>query len=170
MIILFYWCFCFVLFRISYLLIPIYIYLQGVSVEAVDPVFQAKMLDMLKQTGRWFIFPHYINIILCSGMHQKPKFKPSLNLHFVKVLKHKIWPSRRDQCMQLYVNAHFFKFIQRLKSWNHFTWLYTVPQKINVWFLAFQWSKFRIIPLRCFDIVFPSYNIHCFDVMLIFPD
>lgn len=26
--------------------------LQGVSVEAVDPVFQAKMLDMLKQTGR----------------------------------------------------------------------------------------------------------------------
>jgi len=23
-----------------------------VSVEAVDPVFQAKMLDMLKQTGR----------------------------------------------------------------------------------------------------------------------
>ena len=26
--------------------------LKGVSVEAVDPVFQAKMLDMLKQTGR----------------------------------------------------------------------------------------------------------------------
>lgn len=26
--------------------------MQGVSVEAVDPVFQAKMLDMLKQTGR----------------------------------------------------------------------------------------------------------------------
>ena len=25
---------------------------QGVSVEAVDPVFQARMLDMLKQTGR----------------------------------------------------------------------------------------------------------------------
>jgi 26S proteasome regulatory subunit N11 len=25
----------------------------GVSVEAVDPVFQAKMLDMLKQTGRY---------------------------------------------------------------------------------------------------------------------
>src|SRR3984893_4883340 len=25
----------------------------GVSVEAVDPVFQTKMLDMLKQTGRW---------------------------------------------------------------------------------------------------------------------
>ena len=27
--------------------------MQGVSVEAVDPVFQAKMLDMLKQTGRY---------------------------------------------------------------------------------------------------------------------
>jgi len=25
----------------------------GVSVEAVDPVFQTRMLDMLKQTGRW---------------------------------------------------------------------------------------------------------------------
>ena len=30
-----------------------FLVLQGVSVEAVDPVFQAKMLDMLKQTGRW---------------------------------------------------------------------------------------------------------------------
>ena len=29
-----------------------YIFVQGVSVEAVDPVFQAKMLDMLRQTGR----------------------------------------------------------------------------------------------------------------------
>lgn len=28
----------------------------GVSVEAVDPVFQTKMLDMLKQTGRWAQF------------------------------------------------------------------------------------------------------------------
>eukprot|EP00967_Tisochrysis_lutea_P016139 scaffold18203_cov33-Tisochrysis_lutea.AAC.1 len=27
----------------------------GVSVEAVDPVFQTKMLDMLKQTGRWVL-------------------------------------------------------------------------------------------------------------------
>ena len=26
----------------------------GVSVEAVDPVFQTKMLDMLKQCGRYF--------------------------------------------------------------------------------------------------------------------
>jgi len=28
----------------------------GVSVEAVDPVFQTKMLDMLKQTGRYADF------------------------------------------------------------------------------------------------------------------
>ena len=34
------------------LLIWCFIILQGVSVEAVDPVFQAKMLDMLRQTGR----------------------------------------------------------------------------------------------------------------------
>ena len=34
------------------LLLLLLILLQGVSVEAVDPVFQAKMLDMLKQTGR----------------------------------------------------------------------------------------------------------------------
>jgi 26S proteasome regulatory subunit N11 len=27
----------------------------GVSVEAVDPVFQTKMLDMLKQTGRYVL-------------------------------------------------------------------------------------------------------------------
>jgi 26S proteasome regulatory subunit N11 len=29
----------------------------GVSVEAVDPVFQMKMMDMLRQTGR-YAFPH----------------------------------------------------------------------------------------------------------------
>lgn len=29
----------------------------GVSVEAVDPVFQTKMLDMLKQTGRYAPYP-----------------------------------------------------------------------------------------------------------------
>ena len=30
----------------------------GVSVEAVDPVFQTKMLDMLKQTGRCVLLSH----------------------------------------------------------------------------------------------------------------
>lgn len=33
-------------------MLHIFVLSQGVSVEAVDPVFQAKMLDMLKQTGR----------------------------------------------------------------------------------------------------------------------
>lgn len=38
---------------VRYLSVMIHYFpLQGVSVEAVDPVFQAKMLDMLKQTGR----------------------------------------------------------------------------------------------------------------------
>lgn len=38
---------------VIYLLIVLQMFLfKGVSVEAVDPVFQAKMLDMLKQTGR----------------------------------------------------------------------------------------------------------------------
>lgn len=32
----------------------------GVSVEAVDPVFQTKMMDFLKQTGR-YVFFHYSN-------------------------------------------------------------------------------------------------------------
>lgn len=32
----------------------------GVSVEAVDPVFQTKMLDMLKQTGRYPFFLFWI--------------------------------------------------------------------------------------------------------------
>lgn len=38
----------------------------GVSVEAVDPVFQTKMLDMLKQTGRYVIieFANSANLIL----------------------------------------------------------------------------------------------------------
>lgn len=35
----------------------------GVSVEAVDHVFQTNMLDMLKQTGRYFVFQ---NFITCS--------------------------------------------------------------------------------------------------------
>lgn len=38
----------------------------GVSVEAVDHVFQTNMLDMLKQTGRYFfIFLNYLLCILC---------------------------------------------------------------------------------------------------------
>ena len=44
----------------------------GVSVEAVDPVFQTKMLDMLKQTGRpemvvgWYHSHRKLNAFSCS--------------------------------------------------------------------------------------------------------
>jgi 26S proteasome regulatory subunit N11 len=38
----------------------------GVSVEAVDPVFQAKMLDMLKQTNR--------TEMVCGWYHSHPGF------------------------------------------------------------------------------------------------
>ena len=47
----------------------------GVSVEAVDPVFQARMLDMLRQTGRpemvvgWYHshpgFGKYLGALMC---------------------------------------------------------------------------------------------------------
>lgn len=40
-----------ILYVYIYIYIPAVLF-QGVSVEAVDPVFQAKMLDMLKQVGR----------------------------------------------------------------------------------------------------------------------
>ena len=36
----------------------------GVSVEAVDHVFQTNMLDMLKQTGRSHSFFFYTNLLL----------------------------------------------------------------------------------------------------------
>ena len=41
----------------------------GVSVEAVDPVFQTKMLDMLKQTGR----PEMV----VGWYHSHPVFEPT---------------------------------------------------------------------------------------------
>lgn len=37
----------------------------GVSVEAVDHVFQTNMLDMLKQTGRYF-FSQFVLFHFCS--------------------------------------------------------------------------------------------------------
>ena len=39
----------------------------GVSVEAVDPVFQTKMLDMLKQTGRYGEFIHVLKYYLFTS-------------------------------------------------------------------------------------------------------
>ncbi len=35
----------------------------GVSVEAVDPVFQAKMIDMLKQTGRYDVIYEFLSYV-----------------------------------------------------------------------------------------------------------
>jgi 26S proteasome regulatory subunit N11 len=55
----------------------------GVSVEAVDPVFQTKMLDMLKQTGRYklplvllYIFadPEYRPEMVVGWYHSHPGF------------------------------------------------------------------------------------------------
>lgn len=40
----------------------------GVSVEAVDHVFQTNMLDMLKQTGRQFILFYFCNICVGVGL------------------------------------------------------------------------------------------------------
>jgi 26S proteasome regulatory subunit N11 len=50
----------------------------GVSVEAVDPVFQTKMLDMLKQTGRWVSAAGkragvYLDSMLCSSVSRSPE-------------------------------------------------------------------------------------------------
>ena len=48
----------------------------GVSVEAVDPVFQTKMLDMLKQTGReemvvgWYHSHPGFRVLAVGGGHQ----------------------------------------------------------------------------------------------------
>ena len=54
----------------------------GVSVEAVDPVFQAKMLDMLKQTGRpemvvgWYhSHPGFWLLAVRCGYQHSAKFR-----------------------------------------------------------------------------------------------
>ena len=44
----------------------------GVSVEAVDPVFQTKMLDMLKQTGRRGCPAHVVTPMLQEACASKP--------------------------------------------------------------------------------------------------
>lgn len=36
----------------------------GVSVEAVDHVFQTNMLDMLKQTGRYFVSEFFVSFLI----------------------------------------------------------------------------------------------------------
>lgn len=42
----------------------------GVSVEAVDPVFQTKMMDMLRQTGRYETFRHLHNFLIPTSTAQ----------------------------------------------------------------------------------------------------
>ncbi|CAL2031131.1 unnamed protein product [Caenorhabditis brenneri] len=56
----------------------------GVSVEAVDPVFQAKMLDMLRQTGR----PEMVVWISTHKCLQKPSIQAlihGLNRHYYSI-------------------------------------------------------------------------------------
>ena len=42
----------------------------GVSVEAVDPVFQTKMMDMLRQTGRYVYIP--LHCMALQAQHSTP--------------------------------------------------------------------------------------------------
>lgn len=45
----------------------------GVSVEAVDPVFQTKMMEMLRQTGRYSDTDYSLSLlpwIVCSFTHK----------------------------------------------------------------------------------------------------
>ncbi len=49
----------------------------GVSVEAVDPVFQTKMMDMLRQTGRYGAVSHLL-IIQSTNNSLEIETRPSL--------------------------------------------------------------------------------------------
>ena len=46
----------------------------GVSVEAVDPVFQTKMLDMLKQTGRYASAKNALQMHICHEAANRTSF------------------------------------------------------------------------------------------------
>lgn len=54
----------------------------GVSVEAVDPVFQTKMLDMLKQTGR---FANFFFFFDQTRLYSDTKFPKGLKLLLVGI-------------------------------------------------------------------------------------
>lgn len=66
----------------------------GVSVEAVDPVFQAKMLDMLKQTGR----PEMV----VGWYHSHPGFGCWL-LVWISTLSRALKPCRRELWQWLWI-------------------------------------------------------------------
>ena len=74
----------------------------GVSVEAVDPVFQARMLDMLRQTGR----PEMV----VGWYHSHPGFGKS---SFMKLtgIREKLPIKLTKRCT---VNRIFINFINRL--------------------------------------------------------
>lgn len=40
----------------------------GVSVEAVDPVFQTKMMEMLRQTGRYVLYKLHIHVPISDSL------------------------------------------------------------------------------------------------------
>jgi proteasome lid subunit RPN8/RPN11 len=62
----------------------------GVSVEAVDPVFQTKMLDMLKQTGRYIysIFIHSFFLLEENITKIKTSSFPYFNLYLLLLWNH----------------------------------------------------------------------------------
>ena len=69
----------------------------GVSVEAVDPVFQTKMLDMLKQCGRYAAVPtaasHSITLMCHLHMHSKARCGNQLGPQTLPV-SCESWPCR----------------------------------------------------------------------------
>jgi 26S proteasome regulatory subunit N11 len=52
----------------------------GVSVEAVDPVFQTKMLDMLKQVGRCVLFL-FVCFVSVSGKIKSDSLSDCIRRH-----------------------------------------------------------------------------------------
>ncbi len=82
----------------------------GVSVEAVDPVFQAKMLDMLKQTGR----PEMV----VGWYHSHPGF--GCWLSGVDINTQQSFEALSDRAVAVVVdpiqsvkgNPHFFEFVR----------------------------------------------------------
>lgn len=76
----------------------------GVSVEAVDPVFQTKMMDMLRQTGR-YVLSHWSSTPFCLFTHRHsftpPLLQSYLPCYFPRHYSHSRCPLQRpcaDSC------------------------------------------------------------------------
>jgi len=66
----------------------------GVSVEAVDPVFQTKMMDMLRQTGRYAFSPSVFHLVpLTQSLHPIDKRLSSVGTTHIPVLAAGYLPS-----------------------------------------------------------------------------